>query len=193
MCRSIEEEELNEDRMFIRKLIYQAREAWLNLTNSLRLYLAFRLPLGLDQLVFFQEEFDRILVELKLLADEGLLTFEQEEELSGLDEVVEQYRQALQRAIDVHSGDQWRRDTFFFSNEMLPLVDGVKTELQQILEQNELSLAAQTDEVLTNLGESSRDVLIIVAIAIIIGLLFAWIVTQHIVQRLGQIPAFCTA
>ncbi len=186
MLAAEQEEELSEDRLFIRELIYQARETWLNLTNSLRLYLAFRSQVGLEQLDFFKEEFERIVSEFLLLSDEGLLTFEQEEEVLGLQEKLSSYSEALQAAVDVHSSDQWRRDTFFFETAVIPLVNGVISQLEQMVEQNEVALSAKTNNVLENLAASSRDVLIIVAIAIIIGLLFAWFITQHIVHRIGQ-------
>ncbi len=186
MLAAEQEEELSEDRLFIRELIYQARETWLNLTNALRLYLAFRSPVGLEQVAFFREEFERILAEFLLLSDDGLLTFEQEEEVLGLQEKLTIYNANLQAAIEVHSGEQWRRDTYFFETAVIPLVNGVISQLEQMVQQNEKALSAKTNNVLDKLAASSREVLIIVAIAIIIGLLFAWLITQHIGHRISQ-------
>lgn len=181
-----EEEGLDEERWFIRENIYQLKEKWLNMTNEMRLFLAFRFNIALKQLATYQSEVENILDELKQARDQEMLTLDEEQSLEIIEISISKYLVSMDNALTVHRGDEWRRDTYFFRTRVLPLVNGITQLLNELVEDHGRYLESKTEQVLNGVESSSRNVLIIVVTGLLLGLAIAWIITYHILDRLNH-------
>lgn len=181
-----DDEGLDEERWYIRENIYQLKEKWLNMTNEMRLFLAFRFSIALEQLAIYQSEVENILDELKQARDQEMLTLDEEESLDIIERSVNQYLVSMDNALTVHRGEEWRRDTYFFRTRVLPLVNGITQLLNSLVEDHGLHLESKNKQVLNDVESSSRNVLIIVASSLVLGLIIAWIITYHILDRLNH-------
>jgi methyl-accepting chemotaxis protein len=186
MQASEENEELSDERWIIRKLNYQFKDKWLSLTNELRLFLAFRFPVALEQIQAYQGEIESNLQQLEKLRDEEMLTLDEEESLALIKSQTNEYFISMSNALAVHRGQEWRKDTYFFRTRVLPLVNGIESLLDELIQKNSEILDNKTESMLIDLETSSRDVLIIVGLGLVLGLLIAALVTHHILMRLNN-------
>ncbi len=186
MQASEENEELTQQRWIIRKLIYELKDKWLNLTNELRLFLAFRFPVALEQIQTYQNEIESSLQQLEQLRDKEMLTLDEEESLEIIKQRTNDYMNSMASALAVHRGEEWRKDTYFFRTRVLPLVHGIDSMLNELIQKNAEILNLKTQTMLSDLETSSRDVLTIIICGLILGLLVAAVVTHHILSRLNQ-------
>ncbi len=186
MQASEENEELSDERWIIRKLNFQFKDKWLSLTNELRLFLAFRFPVALEQIQAYQGEIESNLQQLEKLRDEEMLTLDEEESLALIKSQTNEYFISMSNALAVHRGQEWRKDTYFFRTRVLPLVNGIESLLDELIQKNSEILDNKTESMLIDLETSSRDVLIIVGLGLVLGLLIAALVTHHILMRLNN-------
>lgn len=179
-------EELSQERWVIRKLTYELKDKWLSLTNELRLFLAFRFPIALEQIQTYQGEIESNLEQLEKLRSAEMLTLDEEESLGIIKSRTNDYLISMANALAVHRGEEWRKDTYFFRTRVLPLVNGIDGLMNELIQQNSEVLRVKTETMLSDLETSSRDVMVIVVGGLILGLLIAAVVTQHILSRLNR-------
>lgn len=165
----------------------QLRYYWMTLNNEMRLFLAFRVPLAVENIKTFQSAIDGEVE--KLEAQRDLFEFEQEEAFDAFIEGLQPYWDTLDELVQIHSADDWRQDSHLIRTEISPMVARMSGNLKQLAErqQQQINAAAQhTNEIYTGSRTTTIATLVIV-ISLIGG--FAWWLARSITQPLGRAVA----
>ena len=181
-----DEEELSEERLPVRDRIYQLRQDWLSMTSEFRMYLAFRFPIALQQLETYRRQIEQDLQLLQGYIDADLLTLEEEESLQIILQESAKYFKAMEKALEIHSSEQWRHDTFLIKSRISPLVDEMTRAMDTLTELSVQRLHQIQGTIVHTLTHSSLQIMWLVIFGLAAGLLIAWFVTQHILHRLTQ-------
>ena len=123
-------------RLPLLNAIHEARDAWSQVINGLRGFLAYRDPSFVENLRLYLEQNGKALE--RIAAAEDRLTFEQADALERLQEARSAYAGALDEVLALHGGDRAYRDVHLMRTEVAPLtarlterLDGLLAEVAQ--------------------------------------------------------------
>lgn len=184
---SEDEEEHNDERKELFKSIYNLQTLILQLTNELRLFLAFRFPISVENIGDIKEQIGKELNKFNVYLEGELLTLEQEEELKNLNQYFKKMSPEIEAIFEIHGGDQWRKDNYLIRTEISPLMTKINTKLLTFaqLKTNELTKGGKN--VLSGLKSNSKYVLLISTVGILMSIIIAYLVSYHIVMRTSAV------
>lgn len=185
MVAAEEEEEFDEDRKHVLPAINELRMLVLRLSGETRLFLAFRFPITIENIKTIKTRINELLIDFSNYSDNGELTLEQEVSVLKLIEIYANYFLVLEDIISIHSGKQWRKDTYLIRNDISPLIGEINTKIDAILELQSNELNKETTSVVKGVNASSYIVLIVSLVGVVIGVLAAWFITLHILKRMN--------
>ena len=150
MILSEEEEELSEQRRALLLELTELRQIWMNIVNVNRAFIAFRGKTNITNIELYREGFKKALGKIQAYGD--LLNFEQEESVSIIDEKMKVYFDLQDRLIKIHSSDKWRMDAWLIANEISPLVNTIKNDLNWIVQRQQRLSETLADELLSQVN-----------------------------------------
>ncbi len=150
MILSEEQEDLSEQRRALLLELTELRQIWMNIVNVNRAFIAFRGKTNITNIELYREGFKKALDKIQAYGD--LLNFEQEESVSIVDEKMKVYFDLQDRLIKIHSGDKWRMDAWLIANEISPLVNTIKNDLNWIVQRQQNLSETLADELLSQVN-----------------------------------------
>ncbi|RMG36135.1 MAG: methyl-accepting chemotaxis protein, partial [Gammaproteobacteria bacterium] len=118
-------------RLPVLNAIHEARNAWGQVINGLRGFLAYRDPGFVENIKLYLEQSGEAVSRLQ--AAEALLTFEQADALERLVEAREAYRKALDEVVALHGGDHAYEDVYLVRTAISPLAQNLSDKLSALL------------------------------------------------------------
>ncbi len=185
MKASEDEEEYDLERKHILVSINNLHILALRLANELRLYLSFRFPSSLISIDDRKLQIQALLNKFNVYLDAGELTLEQEESIAVIQKDFAQYFVTLDKVVTVHSGEQWRKDTYIVRQVISPLIDKINAKIDVFVATKTSDLTSESTQILKDVSDSSRLVSLISLIGIMLGILISWFITLHIVKRMN--------
>ncbi len=150
MILSEEQEDLSEQRRALLLELTELRQIWMNIVNVNRAFIAFRGKTNITNIELYREGFKKALDKIQAYGD--LLNFEQEESVSIIDEKMKVYFDLQDRLIKIHSSDKWRMDAWLIANEISPLVNTIKNDLNWIVQRQQNLSETLADELLSQVN-----------------------------------------
>ena len=150
MILSEEQEDLSEQRRALLLELTELRQIWMNIVNVNRAFIAFRGKTNITNIELYREGFKKALDKIQAYGD--LLNFEQEESVSIVDEKMKVYFDLQDRLIKIHSSDKWRMDAWLIANEISPLVNTIKNDLNWIVQRQQNLSETLADELLSQVN-----------------------------------------
>jgi len=181
-----DEEEYDEERKHVLEAINHLHILSLRLTNELRLFLAFRFPIAISNIADRKMQINKLLKQFESYLENGDLTLEQEESIVIIQDEFKQYFPVLDDIIKVHSGEQWRKDTYFIRKVISPLMDKINAKIDEFVAQKTSELTIESNNVLKDVSDGSNLVSLVSIIGIVLGILVAWLITMHIIKRMNM-------
>jgi len=161
----------------------ELRYRWVTLNNEMRLFLAFRAPAAVENIATYSESIRQHLASLETFRDQ--FGFEQEEAFEGFVSGLDEFWTVLDELVAIHSGEDWRQDSYLVRTRVSPLVGGMTEKLQALVDRQRAQIdaaAEATGEIYVN----TRTRTLVIAVILIISIAaFAWILAGNIARRLA--------
>jgi methyl-accepting chemotaxis protein len=185
MIISEQEEEANDDRKRLLTLVADLRYYGSNIMNGIRGYLAFRSKEALADLHLYFDQQDRLLE--KLAEYEDILTFDQEDSLMRFKEKIVAYRANIKTMEQIHGSEQWRTDAWLVRSELTPLFESMDSKLGTLVTIQEQAIEQTSGDLVSTAQGTSKLVTIFLVAGLLLGALFAWLITRSVNRPLTHI------
>ncbi|MDQ7017430.1 MAG: methyl-accepting chemotaxis protein [Gammaproteobacteria bacterium] len=188
MVRSEDEEEASEERKQLLLDVSELRYAWSNVVNEIRLFLAFRTQIALDNLTLYLQQVENMLSKVAQYGD--ALTFDQVDGLSELRPILKDFAKHWAILTEIHGSDRWRRDAYLIKTEITPLIIKIKRNLNRHLGKQRHAMRLANRGVNTLYRSERRHYILITFIALFLVALLAWWLSRNITKPLAEAVIF---
>jgi methyl-accepting chemotaxis protein len=185
MLLSEDGEEVTPQRRKLTKAITEFRYAWSNVTNNTRLFLTFGSEEMLQNVRLFLEKSQNSLDEIQGFYD--ILTFEQEEGIASLVELVSKWKSNLTQLVEIHKGDKARVDAFLIRTEIGPILERIDQNLNELVTYQRQAIENTNTELVDQASSTIKTVAFLLVFGLTIGTLVAWLITRAIVSPLKAV------
>jgi methyl-accepting chemotaxis protein len=188
MMVNSEIENLSSDRKELVSNVLQLQNNWLNVTSSLRGYIAFRT----DSMADNTESYLNLMEKLndKIAHQQAVeLTFEEELGLEKVQALYEKYREHYMILKGIHQGDKWRMDTWLMQTKVTPIFEELQ---QQLVSASDKALSDMTHESENLLSSSLNNIIILLALSFtgqLVGMMVSRRVTDSVVKPVQEIAS----
>ena len=158
--------------------VQELRYTWTNVLNNVRLFLMFGDDAVLSNITLFIEG-SNALVE-KIAGHEDLLTFEQEDGVEGLRELIPSYSEKLEKLVEIHKGAKARTDSFLIRTEIGPLLAEVGDLLKTLVVEQQDNIKSTSNELIAQTQDTTNFVSILLIVGIGLGCGIAWLTARLI-------------
>lgn len=141
------EEEATPLRKEILNDINEVRYSWTNIMNSIRAFLAFRSEASLVELDAYRISFEQNMSRLKGRSDD--LTLDQVDSLESIEKVSQTVFLKTNELIKLHGGETWRMDAYLVETEVMPALNRLHLDLDELIQFQTDHLNATLDDVST--------------------------------------------
>lgn len=186
VTREMIESEINEELTQIRKEIlmgiYELRSLWLQLTRALTVYLSYRTEDSLTALRQAHEQVNKQIILGETYSDD--LTFEEENGLDELKSLYQQYTINLEKLINIHSGEQWRLDTYLVKTELAPAIQQISILLENIVNSQQDEFSNKTEDFFNTIETVSSAVTLFIIISTLLSIVVMVFMGRYIIGRI---------
>ncbi len=173
------EESTSPMRREILNTVHEMRYNWTRLMSAVRAYIAFRGKSALVEIDLYAEATQSKIEKLTSFGDD--LTFEQEDGLTRVAELKEQYLRYIVKLQRLDTMGKWRTDTRLIREEITPLLNELDQELQTLLSEQRSLAVEGSESLLASLKENAAFIGMLLIVALIIGVGIAWLCAAQIV------------
>jgi len=179
MISSETDEDSTPERKELLMAVANLRNTWSNVINNIRVFLYLNNDDAKANIKLFLENMRLSSTRIKNLDAE--LTFEQEEGLESLEDLLPKWEVGFEQIIEILDGNKARMDAYTINTGVAPLVESISSQLEHIVTQQTnltQTLSKELDEHSDNTG---NQVLTLLIGGLIVGAFLAWLITWVIV------------
>lgn len=169
--------EMAPERKKVLNTLLKLQKDWLNVTSSLRGYVAFRNDSMAHDTETYLNEVERALEDLRS-QDQVELTLEEEEGLVVIQSAYEVYRENFMSLKQLHQGPKWRMDIWTMEHEVQPLFKLIEERLTTLSDSALSEMTDQSEE----LAETTLRNLILLLSLSLVGQLLGMMISKKITQ-----------
>lgn len=185
MLLSEDEEEFSQERRNLLNDLFELRYSWNKVISEMRLYLAFRSPAAIENVNLYLSQSDGIMKRLE--KQEDILTFEQVDALESLEELQQQFAENFEKMKRIHSSDKWRSDAYTIRSEYSPLLTSMLGTAKSLIAQQRELIEKENSRIKHELNKSTTRFAVVIFVAVVAILFFAWLLARNISFHLGRI------
>lgn len=177
-----EADEISEKRQKVLKTVYEIRTQWLSLSRNITVYLTYRNPTFANE---FTAQMERLKGQLDTLSElEDDLTFEQVNGLEELQGIYGSYKQAVEKMVQLHSGDDWRKDSHLIRSDLGPLLKSIQKDIDDIVSKEQKQADIQVNNMLNDIDNFAQNTIIMVSLSIVICIIIIIAINLLVLERL---------
>ncbi len=150
---------------------YDLRYAMINLQLELRGFVAFRAEASRENAKTYLELMEKQLATLEKYYDD--LSFEAQSAVDTLKENVAIFRKGLMELFEVHGSEHAYEDVYLVRNEIAPLATQIEKELGAMIRLAQQRIDTASGELLQQVDGSSRVILVMLVVGLLLGVLIA--------------------
>lgn len=180
-----DEDNTDESRSELRQAIYDLRYYNAQLVSEVRTFLAFRADINVENMKSMFEVMDSRLE--MVLAAEDILSFEQADILPQYQKTLDEYKQALQEVVDLHSSKKYRSDIYLTQTEIGPVIQKTQNELATMVGRLRDDITAESNTLQQSADAASVKVLSGMGIGIVIGIIIAFFMARMITLPINEV------
>lgn len=178
-------EELSAERKEIVSLLFNLQEAWVAVMSNLRGYVAFRTEAmagetgkGLKSVIAILDKMSNLPIEL---------SFEEEEGIEIIKNMVKQYQHNFVQLKAIHQGPKWRMDTWVIKNELSPLFEKINKSVVAIGDISTQDMVTTSEKLIESSMFNLKLLISISILGSIIGFFIARKVTSSLIMPVDRI------
>ena len=178
-----------EDASTIRKRIFsevsEFRYQWSNVMTQIRSYLAFRAESTAKEIISFYDSTGVILE--RLLKYKENFNFEEEEGIEQIQELRTNFKPLLSELIKIHGSEEWRGDSHHIKQNVAPLINVMKKNIDQLIGIQENNASVMSNEVHSQSTIITNTMILLMVSSLIIGIIIALALTRSVIFPLNNI------
>ncbi len=187
MITSEQEEDLSEERREWTDLIQELRYNFQKMMSTVRIYLASPLANNRENMQATRDVVVQLVEKMADYAD--LYTFEQEDAVDNIQQTLQQYVSNLQVMIEKNEGNQRRMDVYLLDQEILPLMASIEDQVDELVWIKSQGMETNSLQLLESLDTALSIQMILAAVALVLGILVAAIISNMVTLPLGKTVA----
>lgn len=160
------------------------RYAWSGATNSTRIFLIYGNEEIIANIKLFTDQVGKLIDEIK--AYNELLTFEQEEYLTQVEQLRQNWLEQFDRLLEIHNGEMSRTDTYLIRTEINPILDELDSILNELLDEYRNIMFDTNEEVMSQANKTNNMVGSLFIFGIVAVLLVSWLMVRAITRPLKK-------
>ncbi len=164
--------------------IHEARDAWSQVINGLRGFLAYRDQSFVENLKLYLEQNGAAIERLQ--AAEDLLTFEQADALERLVAAREAYAAALDKVLAAHGSDRAYEDVYLMRTTIGPLAQRLSDEVSGLLERLNREATAASQNLAAEVGQARHWLMGLALAGLLIASLLGILLTRSITCKINR-------
>ncbi len=185
MVASEFDEETSVDRRGLFNEIHELRYAWANVMNGVRAYIAFRGERSLQEIQLYNDLAD---LKIKALGSyENELTFEQDDGLARFIDLKSEFFKNFEGLKQVEAEGRWRTDISLIRQEISPLLAGINSELDALVEGQRQRAVTTSNDVLGHIQGSVSLIGLLLVVALVIGIGVSMLAGQQVVSPITRL------
>lgn len=171
-------------RLPLMNAIYEVRNTWAQVINSVRGFLAYRDKSFVTNLNTYLEQNGVALEKVK--ANEDLFTFEQTDAFERLVDARSIFRKSLEKIVAVHGGEKAFHDVYLLRTEIRPLISKLSRHLQTLVDKLDQRVKGENQSLSESVNKTRSLVWGLVAAGVLLALLIAWMMGRSIGGKLDR-------
>jgi len=187
MLVSEEDENASAARRGLSSDIYELRYEWNKIISEIRLYLAFRGKDSLNNIHLYQAE--AVKLRKRLIKKGDLLTFEEANALDELTGVEKQLIDNFAKMQAINSSDKWRSDAYLIRSEYSGVMTRTLVLAKGLIKAQRSLIEAKNNNIRSLLKANTMHLAIVIFLAVITILLFAWLLARNFSRHLTRVSA----
>ena len=152
-------------------IAYDLRYAMINLQLELRGFIAFRAQASQENARTYLELMEKQLAMLEKHYDD--LSFEAQSAVDTIKENVAIFRKGLMQLFEVHGSEHAYEDVYLVRHEIVPLAGRIGKELGAMIQLAQQRIDTASNELLQQVDRSSRVILVMLVVGLLLGVLIA--------------------
>ncbi|MGD8640789.1 MAG: methyl-accepting chemotaxis protein, partial [Gammaproteobacteria bacterium] len=184
MLQSEMEEEVSPERRQLLVDIQEMRYALASVMNGLRAYLAFKSDSALDEIKLYTESMNASVSRVRSESD--LLTLDQLDSLEQFEQRRGNFSEHLNELINIHSGEQWRMDSYLIRTEIGPLVNKIGNHVSKMVERLRDQASQTGRAVASDVNATIKVVGLLLIIGVLVGFAGSFFISKAIVSPLQE-------
>jgi methyl-accepting chemotaxis protein len=178
MIMSEMEEESNDERKQLLANLAELRDAWSNIMNGIRGYLAFRSDANIKDMTLYIERTESLLERLNQQGD--LLTLDQADSLEQFTQNMAKFKRRYRKMLEIHGSEQWRSDAWIVRSKLGPLLTSLDSEMANLVTRQESAIAETSNHLIHGARSTNRLVIGLLVIGLTFGLIISWLIARLI-------------
>lgn len=187
MLGSEDDQEVSEDRRELYKTLQDLRYTWATLMNNLRIFVFLGNDDAMGNMNLFMEGSADLINKLHDYAD--ILTFEEEEGISVLEENRQIFAENLKTLVALHRGEKAQTDAFLIRTEISPIITAIGDNLNRLVAEQRAQIDSTSQDLVSDVKSTTRMVTFLLVIGLLSGCLIAWLATRVITLPLRKAAA----
>jgi len=182
MIRSEGEEAPTPKRRKFLIQLAEMRNTWSNVVNNVRIFIYFaNVDAKANVDLFLQGTLDKI----ETIANMGVeLTFEQEDGLTRVKDLVQQWKGHYEKVQEIHTGEKSRMDTYLIKKELGPLLEEMSNEIAELLHSQTNATETTGQSLIDKASSTTRLVSGLLVFGLLVGVLLSFGITKLITSPL---------
>ena len=172
MIMSESEEAATKKRKQLMSDLHSLRYSWANVMNGVRAYLAFRATTALDEINLYLEDSGTKLERLRAYGSD--LTFDQEDGIQQFSAMREEFLGHVEALQEFDRSGKWRTDAWMVRSEVGPLMDRVKTNLNELVQEQRTQIEGTSRSLVERMASAETFIGALLAFGLITGVLVAF-------------------
>ncbi len=185
MIDSEEEEEFSEDRRHLLNFMHQLRFYLISIMSETRAFIAFKTKISKENLALYIQQAKDVIAKIKDEYGE-ILTFEQEEGVTKLEELFDAYTKAINILIKVHGGEQAQKDIYIIRKDIFPLLDKINANMASLSQSIAGQLSDKNKDLIEQLDQNILWLSAIILFGFIGGIITSVMISLSITRPLQQ-------
>ncbi len=178
MIESEFEEDVTENRREYLQQINNLRQNWMGIVALLRTFLANPNLGRIDQLKIYIDQHHKLMNKYNKKSE--LFTFEQEEGISRLNEISEDYFKYINNIFDLVKNKQWREDVKLIKREISPVINKINLQIDAMINYQKARVELSNKELVLKTENTLSQISVVLIIALLTGFITAKITCKQI-------------
>ncbi len=179
-----EREEASGERLEWFNHLHETRYNFQKMMTALRLYITNPNEATRENMLVSFEQIQKLFKRFTDYAD--LYTFEQEEGVAQIAEVLKGAKERLAKLIEINEGEKRRMDVYLLKKEIAPILNAIDEEIDGLVEHETQGMRQISDALLQTTDTGVKLQLGIAGIGLVLGVLIAFVISRMVTLPLNQ-------
>lgn len=172
------EADLTSQRRIFLQQMNDLRQSWMTIVTLFRTFLSNPSDARIGQISIYLDQYNKLIAAAN--QQSSLFTFEQEEGISSLNSISDNYFKYIQAVFNVYTKGQWREDVSLIKSDIRPLITEINKEIDYLIDYQKKEVNSGNEELISKTRATISLIVIVLIISLLIGIMAAMFTSKQI-------------